>query len=221
MNPSMTFIPGWGFKESVWQNLADYLSVGWAKRSVPTTPPGGHAALSPPYNALIAWSFGGLEAIQHCATHPTHFTHLILIASTPRFMRDENWEGLSEQQAVKQLAAAEQDMPRYLQQFLRLATHPQKLFKEQIDAHMVNREEPFLLPQLRMLFTADLRDKFTNLTLPILQIISENDLVTRPQQSLQCSSLRPHQHRVIPNAGHMALYTHPEEVANHIQDFLC
>lgn len=207
MKQNIKFIPGWNFTDSI----------------------GGYVVslLNPPYignkHVLVGWSLGGMLAINDYQQQPDYYSHLVLISSTPRFRCDQDWIGISTHQADKQLRSAESNMQDYQRQFLRLALHPDKSVEssEHINKYIKPYDSPSLLPDLQTLFSIDLRESFANIKIPVLQIIGGNDLIITPQQSLQSKNLLNHQTHIIPDAGHMLLSTHPEQVANLIQDFLC
>lgn len=52
---------------------------------------------------LVGWSMGGSSALRLAAAFPGKVRGLVLVAATPRMMRDTGWEGMSE----RRLAALE------------------------------------------------------------------------------------------------------------------
>jgi pimeloyl-[acyl-carrier protein] methyl ester esterase len=239
MKRKIIFISGWGFKADIFDEVAKELrdfdisceepslrGAHFATKEsqtnsarIPAT-----ASMTSSRNdattALIGWSFGGLAALQLYSNFPELFSHLILISSTPRFMSDGNWKGMSALQADKQFHSAKINMQKYQQQFLRLAIYPDKS-KQIARNHMHADDNENLLPQLHSLFHTDMRDEFSKLTVPVMQIIAENDMIVRPEQSMQSSQLLNHTIHTIPQAGHMFLKTHTYEVSTRIKEFIC
>jgi pimeloyl-[acyl-carrier protein] methyl ester esterase len=172
---------------------------------------------------IIGWSLGGLTALQLCNRYPHYFTHLILLASTPRFMQDSNWYGMSASQIKKQLAFANSDLTGYYETFFKLAAYPEKssAVLETAKQHLHAPHETILTHLLENLFYHDMREPFTKLNLPIMQIIGEKDVVIRPEQSSQANTLVNHTIHNIPKAGHLLPVTHPEQIAALIKDFIC
>jgi pimeloyl-[acyl-carrier protein] methyl ester esterase len=232
-NRPLIFIPGWGFHASIWQEIAKQFSDN--ATHLLELPPLHDEALSInvitakliascPNNAiLVGWSLGGLIATALATNYPAHFSHLILLSSTPRFTADNNWAGISESQADKQLLAAMNDRKRYFHQFLGLACYPEKssLMKNNLAPHLIGPDNNDLVPYLDILFNTDLRESFATISTPLLQMIAENDIVITKQQSLQSEALLPHKIEIIPNAGHMLISTHASQIVKNIRDFIC
>src|SRR5262249_36782326 len=119
MKKKIIYASGWGFKTDVFTDVTKHLHM-FEHDFIDST------SLHENNNILAGWSLGGLTALQFYKNFPDYFSHIILIASTPRFMRHDDWHGMSDTQAVKHLNLASVDMQKYQQQFLRLSTHPGK-----------------------------------------------------------------------------------------------
>lgn len=52
---------------------------------------------------LVGWSMGGSGALRLAAAHPEKLAGLVLVAATPRMMKDEGWAGMTD----RRLAALE------------------------------------------------------------------------------------------------------------------
>jgi pimeloyl-[acyl-carrier protein] methyl ester esterase len=225
---SIVFLPGWGFKPSIWTSVADHLT-DFAPHllDLPKLLDGSMTSTliksCPDNAALVGWSLGGLIATLLYLDYPEHFTHLILISSTPKFTQADDWIGISEAQAKKQLSAAEKNILNYQQQFLSLACHPNQSpeLTHELAMHIQQTDSAQLIPYLRFLFDTDTRAAFTTISIPVLQIISDRDRIVTKEQSMQSERLLQHQINIIPEAGHMLLKTHPSNIAQSIREFIC
>lgn len=96
---------GWGFDHSIWYGLVNKLSNQYQCYLI-DLPGFGKSALLPWQSfkdellsllpsefALMGWSLGGLFA-SRLALEETQVTHLINVASSPYFIKDENWPGI-------------------------------------------------------------------------------------------------------------------------------
>ena len=70
--------------------------------------------------AWLGWSLGGMIAWWAAIHYPEKVTRLITIASTPKFMSDSNWPGVSEVTLEKFSAALTTNYEKTLQDFLAL-----------------------------------------------------------------------------------------------------
>ena len=49
---------------------------------------------------LVGWSMGGTESLRLVARNPRKVAGLVLLAATPRMMRDDGWDGMTERRLV-------------------------------------------------------------------------------------------------------------------------
>lgn len=222
----ITCISGWGFKPEVFASITQHFPEHQiqlidlchfdADNFLPVEQDINQ-------HIIIGWSLGGLTALQLCDRYPHYFTHLILLASTPRFMQDTNWYGMSASQIKKQLTFANNDLTGYFETFFKLVAYPEKSSVTlQTAKHHLHSTQAANLPHLlKNLFYHDMRVLLAKLTLPIMQIIGEKDVVIRPEQSSQANTLIKHTIHNIPKAGHLLPASHPEQIATLIKDFIC
>lgn len=101
----LILLHGWGFNHSIWDRLATELSQTWQIYQVDL--PGHGQSPFCEYNILnlidilernlpkkavwIGWSLGGLLAMAMAIYKPNAVRALIIVASSPRFVIDENW----------------------------------------------------------------------------------------------------------------------------------
>lgn len=105
--PDLVLVHGWGFSSQVFDTTVELLAVNHRVHLVDLPGYGRNRALSadtlteladaligasPAGSALCGWSLGGQIALSAIARNPRHFTRLILVASTPRFVAGDDWQ---------------------------------------------------------------------------------------------------------------------------------
>jgi pimeloyl-[acyl-carrier protein] methyl ester esterase len=125
--------------------------------------------------ALLGWSLGGMLALELAARFPARIEHLVLVATTPRFVSAPDWpHGLADA-AVRALA---RDYKRAtattLENFWRL----QFSGEEAIPFPRLPRvESGTALGGLELLRQVDLREELTRITMPTLVLHGSNDVI--------------------------------------------
>lgn len=106
--PALVLFHGWGFDSTIWHMLTPYLTK-YDLYLVDLPGFGGTPCMSwsdfkralllqlPQQFALLGWSMGGLFATRLACEAPMHVTHLLNVASSPRFTEDTNWPGIQAQ----------------------------------------------------------------------------------------------------------------------------
>lgn len=229
-NP-LVFIPGWSFKATVFSDLAGQLSHNHLLLDLPNPERESHDpyvqldALANqlekqiPLNAtIVAWSFGGLLAMYFCHRFPLRCSKLILIASTPRFLEAPDWPGISITIANRFKLHAKRNLHDLIKYFLRLIEYP---YHQAMKHHIIDNCRYKLLHMLDLVFRCDLRDIYSMLDLPILNIIGNNDAIISPNNITNCKFQKNiAAHHIVPGAGHAAFNTHQEIMINIMNEFL-
>lgn len=128
----VVFFHGWGFDSQIWQPLMPALLASKRYQLFMVDLPGfGQTELMawdhfcsqllpqlPSTFALIGWSLGGLCASRLTLMAPLRVTHLINIASSPYFMRTQDWPGVDACVLAQFHAQLLKDTPGTLHQFL-------------------------------------------------------------------------------------------------------
>lgn len=102
----LVFFHGWGFDHQIWLPLAQRLEPFYQLILV-DLPGFGQSSLSswaqfkeallpilPAQFAVLGWSMGGLFATRLALEEPLRVSQLINVASSPYFIRDDDWPGL-------------------------------------------------------------------------------------------------------------------------------
>lgn len=101
----IAFLHGWGLGAGVWDGIVDAFGKRFRIHRLSLPGYGGTAddgrdfaqtatALAdalPAGTTLCGWSLGGMLALAAAAARPGHFSRLVLVGTTPRFVQAEGW----------------------------------------------------------------------------------------------------------------------------------
>jgi pimeloyl-[acyl-carrier protein] methyl ester esterase len=199
MHNPLVFLPGLGFKPSIWKRIAslsnrDCLLLDFADPHV-----------IPLDSTIIAWSWGGLSAIHFSYQFPQHCKRLILVASTPKFVVTDNWSGISYHASENFIQQMNNDISLLKKNFLSWVQYPdhQKLSRYFLHDHFT---DDAFIKNAHTLFSADMREMYQQLTMPIHHIFGEEDVILPVSVASQLAAYATIE--VIPQAGHAAFITH-------------
>jgi pimeloyl-[acyl-carrier protein] methyl ester esterase len=233
--PPLLLLHGWGMNLRVFDGLRAGLAARFAVTAVDLP---GHgrspwiAALSaaeqlawittrlPQHATLVGWSLGGQLALQMAADATLGVQHLVLMASTPRFVRAEDWPAGLPPAVLEQFALQlERDPHRSVADFLALQTRGSAAAAEvlatlqhAVSEHGAARPEA-LAAGLAQLQHNDLRELARGLAVPTLVIAGQYDRITPPAAAQALAALLPQGRLLaIRRAGHAPFVSHPHEV---------
>lgn len=221
-NP-IVFLPGWGFKASIWHSFADKLQ---SKNIFFYDLPNEHTDLIsiskaiskyiPENSTLIAWSLGSLLATTLCHQFPEKIKQLITVASTPKFSMGENWHGISQKKMLGFKQEAHTNLPRLMRKFQAMA------LPHQSNDHLLDLEnQTSLLFYLDLLFSTDVRNLYTHFEKPTLHIFGDQDQILSPDCAKQITAHYPsHKVHIIKGAGHAPFLSHTQEFMQCVNAFL-
>ncbi len=225
----LVLLHGWGWHSGIWSPLVPYLADKF-QLFIPDLPGFGKSldltgdyAFSEIVNALfkkvpdqaawLGWSLGGMVAWWASVHHPEKIARLITVASTPKFISDINWPGVSLtllNQFANQLANHHQ---KTLTDFLRLqlGSKNSSLFAE-LQSQLLPIQSSALMGGLRLLSKTDLRADLSKIKIPSLHIFGEMDrLVPAGVIDNLRTLLFDGRCEMIKRAGHMPFLSHREE----------
>lgn len=175
---------GWGFDLTIWQDLAESIQDDFTVYLVDLPGFGNSPMMSwdafkshllariPANFAVLGWSMGGLYATR-LAVEESRVTHLINVASSPRFTMDKGWPGIEE----KVLAAFHTN----------LISNPQQTISQFIELQLPKHDYQTLLDNspsleglengLHMLASADLREALDDLQCPACYMLGRLDSI--------------------------------------------
>jgi len=196
--PDVVLLHGWGLHGGVFDRVAANLAADFcvhrvdlpghgASASVETFHPDAIAATLaerfPLPVHVLGWSLGGLIAQYWAARYPAQVKSLALVATSPRFVRDDSWPHAQQRSAIEGVGASldtafELTLERFLAlQMLGAPAARQTLadLKAQLFSH--GRPQG-LLPALACLLTADARELAADIHCPVGLFFGARDAIT-------------------------------------------
>jgi pimeloyl-[acyl-carrier protein] methyl ester esterase len=178
--------------------------------------------------AVCGWSLGGQIALRWAARHPNQVNRLVLVASTPCFVRSPDWECAMTAEALAEFAAAlQQDYALTLRRFLALQVRGSEREREllaELRSALSSRGEPnldALQAGLAILRDCDLRGVLPDVKQATLVIGGERDTLTPPQASRYLAAQLPDARlAIIAGAAHAPFLSHPDEFMGQLIRFL-
>lgn len=241
--PPLLLIHGWAMHGGMWHAVAqrlaqhsDVLAVdlpGHGKSAVT-----GYSDLDDLVDTLSAqfseplnvcgWSLGGQVALRWTMLHPQQVQRLMLVASTPCFVRREGWDHAMTAELLLEFGTALQQhyvltLKRFLALQLRGGERERELLAELRDT-LFSRGEPDLnaLQQgLAILRNSDLRSALPSITQPALIIAGGRDALSPLQAAQYMTRQMPAAELVnIAGAAHAPFLSHADEFVKHMVRFL-
>jgi pimeloyl-[acyl-carrier protein] methyl ester esterase len=182
-----------------------------------------------PENAIyIGWSFGGLVSMSIAARYPERVQRFIGVATTPKFIEDNNWPGIpnpgfkSAFGEITKSGYKEFMCIHYESEFTNFDPKPEAYYK----LLAILAEEPhcdidILLKGVNICDAADLRNEFHLLSNKIDLIMGEHDsaIPNSSHNKIKQLNSRTNMH-VIPSANHIIFWTHPNEFNETLEKIL-
>jgi pimeloyl-[acyl-carrier protein] methyl ester esterase len=193
----------------------------WTPGISPQQQLAGLAAMLPEGATLVGWSLGGQLALQLAADPALAVRRLILIATSARFVRADDWPHGLPGQTLRQFAAQlERDAATTLADFIELqvrgsldAASVRGTLQGALQQHGAAHPEA-LRAGLAQLEHNDLRELARRIEIPALVIAGQYDRVTPPQAAQALAQLMPQARLLqIPRAGHAPFISHPEALS--------
>ncbi len=177
---------------------------------------------------VCGWSLGGQIALHWAMRHPQQVQRLVLVASTPCFVRLDDWKYALSVEILEEFAAnLQQNYALTLRRFLALQVRGSEQEREllaTLRGALFSHGEPDLSALqggLEILRTCDLRSALPDIKQPALVIAGECDTLTPPQASQYLASHLPDARlATISGAAHAPFLSHPKEFMEHILNFL-
>jgi pimeloyl-[acyl-carrier protein] methyl ester esterase len=202
-------------------DLAGHGKSPWTADSSPHQQLARLAAVLPRDAVLVGWSLGGQLALQLAAVPALAVRRLVLIASSPRFVRSDDWpHGLPAATLRKFAAQLEQDAGQTIADFIELqlrgsaqAAAVRATLQDALRSQGA-ADPAALAAGLELLEHNDLRALAPRIELPALVIAGQYDRVTAPAAGQALAQLLPQaQLLTIRRAGHAPFLSHPGQLA--------
>lgn len=229
--PTIVLLHGWGMHSEMWGSFRELLALHFRVVTIDLPGCGGsHAVtwqdeLETIIDQLVAacaepaiwlgWSLGGLLTTTIAVRYPELVRRLILVASNPCFVANENWPGITLETLQDFQRQLLHDTEKTLLQFFQLQClglpHAQATLKQ---LQQANQQAPrpnsqALLGGMKTLATVDHRVTLSQLTQPCLMIWGKNDRIVPVAAQAAIQQLAPKiTHHTIAHAAHMPFYTH-------------
>jgi len=238
--PDLVLIHGWGLHAGVWDGFVPLLEPCFRVLQVDLPGHGGSAwsgettledlaaavlAVAPPRAAWLGWSLGGLVAMRAALLAPARVSALLLLASTPCFVRRPGWQCALLPALLDTFAAElQQDYLRTLNRFLALQVRGSDnsgAVLRMLRTQLLAKGEPApaaLRAGLDILRNADLRKAIGALACPALVVAGERDTLVPAAAAGATAALMPDADvELVAGAGHAPFITRPDTVACLIQ----
>jgi len=238
--PPLVMLHGWAMHSGIFSALAERLSKAHTVYLV-DLPGHGYSrdsdiplALEPVAQALLntlppaiwlGWSLGGLFALHAAAAKK--IPALILLCSTPCFVRQNDWpDGMPPDTFQTFATGLHQDYKQTLDRFIALETLGSAHAKGELRTLrelLYARGEPArhtLTDGLTLLQTLDLRPVLPTLNIPTLWLSGHRDRLVHPRAMQAAAALAPNaQYATLDHAGHAPMLTHSGTLAAHLLRF--
>ncbi len=240
--PDIVLLHGWGLHAGVWHETAEQLAkhsrvtlidLPGHGRSAPMADyalsrmAANIAEVAPPHATWLGWSLGGMVAMHIAATVPSRVTALILVASTPQFVRDDNWPHALDRSVLESFAQAlQENHAQTVQRFLTLQTRGAAQGQDTLRylRNTVIQYPPqpdALAGGLAILRDARLRPCLQRIACPVQIILGERDtLVPYEVGAVLQTQITDARLHIIAGAGHAPFLSHPVDFINCINGFL-
>jgi pimeloyl-[acyl-carrier protein] methyl ester esterase len=178
--------------------------------------------------AVCGWSLGGQVALRWAMRYPHQVSRLMLVASTPCFVRKPDWPCAMAAETLAEFAAAlQQNYALTLRRFLALQVRGSEQEREllaTLRGALFSRGEPDLAALqngLEILRDCDLRGDLPGITQPALVIAGERDTLT-PLAAAQymAAHLPAASVAIINGAAHAPFLSHGDEFVRCLIDFM-
>jgi pimeloyl-[acyl-carrier protein] methyl ester esterase len=240
----IVLVHGWGMHSGIWEDVIEalvddyrvtYLDLpghGYS-RSIAT----GHtlqsltriiAAAAPPQAVWVGWSLGGLIAQRLAIDAPERIKKLMLVSSSPCFVRRPGWPHAMEYPLLHTFAEnLSRDYRATLKRFLALEVHgcehevtQLRLLREIVFQHG-DADAEVLRAGLTILENTDLRSELGHITCPTLLLLGRRDkLVPVSAGSATQHLLADGRLHIFEQAAHAPFFSHLTEFISHLRAFV-
>jgi pimeloyl-[acyl-carrier protein] methyl ester esterase len=236
--PDLVLLHGWAMNADVWDEVATILARQFRVHSVelPAASSAPNAlqamvdtiaAASAPRTSVCGWSLGGQVALRWAKMRPGQVERLVLIATTPRFVRAPDWDhGMEPAVFDAFVQSLAQDVDGTLQRFLLLQVHGDtaarnvaRRLRECIAARK-HRDIAALAGGLQLLKDTDLRSDLPAIKQPVLILHGDHDAVVPPGVGEYLRRTLPHAElEIIAGAAHAPFIAQSQAVAQRMAKF--
>ena len=244
----LLLIPGWGMHCGIWGGMVERLALHFRVHCVDLSGYNAssiirqydldglvqwfsehwRAVYSDEPLALCGWSLGGQVALRWAYIEPNQISRLVLVATTPSFIKRGDWEYAMSENDLDEFSIAlmenhVQTLKRFIALQLRGSENERDILKSLL-TDMQIRGQPNILALyggLEILRNTDLRVLLPNVTQKALVIAGESDMLTLPAASNYLARQIPNAQLLnIRGAAHIPFLSHPDRTIQQIEEFL-
>ena len=241
-NSPLALLHGWGLHGDFWPELVEQLAQNYHCYNIDLPGHGQSAPCTwtltqlsqnlaqqlPPQTIVLGWSLGGIAAQHFALNYPMGVKALVLVASTPRFLRAPDWPHAAKHDAFDSLSKdMHEDFEKTVGDFMKLTLlsgeRPKVKWTEL-------KRRAFLHPQpnakalqsgLNVLAATDFRFHVERIYAPTLCISGSHDRLTPPQASqFMADTIPKGEWQNIEGAGHAPFMSHPEQFQQVLEPWL-
>ncbi len=171
-----------------------------------------------PRYAIAGWSLGGAVALRLAIDQPDAISHVVTLASSPRFLRADDWLHATTPHALELLRGGlARDYGGTLAQFFELNMAGSYREHAAALAELAARRPP-VLPEVLASGVAltsgvDLRAEVAAIRAPLLAISGRLDRLSYSQSSAWLARATAGQHIELPHSAHVPHLSNPQETA--------
>ncbi|MEQ6342977.1 MAG: pimeloyl-ACP methyl ester esterase BioH [Gammaproteobacteria bacterium] len=242
--PDIVLLHGWGLHADIWKETAQRLASAFRVTLIDLPGHGRSAAIdgdfdldaltaavaavAPSRSVWLGWSLGGMVSMRLAIEHPERVEGLILVASSPQFVRSGDWPHAMELQVLEAFTQMlEQDYHDTLQRFLALQTLGSGRGSETLRSlrELASRHSPpppaTLRSGLAILRDANLRPRLREIGCPVQLVFGQRDALVPLAEALDIKEIWPNVHwHVIKGAAHAPFLSHPDDFFAVVDEFL-
>jgi len=245
MQNECVFLHGWGMNKNVWQLLIPELEseISMPIKTFDLPGFGNELACPEPYNlanvanqvaskladnsTLVGWSLGGLISLYIAKHYPEKVTKVILVASSPYFTEQESWPGIKPDVLKAFMSQLSANTNKTIDRFLAIQAMGSDTAKQdikQLKQFIKSAPEPqevALTTGLDFLLNEDLRQLFSELTIPVNGIFGSLDALVPIKAVDKIQALNAQfKAKIIPKASHAPFISHKAEFIKAIKETL-
>jgi pimeloyl-[acyl-carrier protein] methyl ester esterase len=225
----LIFFHGWGFDSQIWNPLLPQIECmyqvitvdlpGFGQSSVMEWEQFKYQLLKqiPKQFALLGWSMGGLYATRLALEEPTRVTQLINITSSPYFLMNKEWPGITKEVFSTFYKNLLKNSRASLKEFTQL-----QMSQSQLDFELNKPPSPEGLKLgLDILGTWDFREPLKHIKLPICYMFGRLDPIVSIKIMHVMQKQYPQFNYVFFNrAAHMPFLSHPDLFLTELKGFI-
>lgn len=185
------------------------------------------AEVIPEHSTVCGWSLGGLVAMQLALHRASKVKQLVLVATTPCFVKHETWAwgmeaGMLRLFSENLIQNYEATIHRFLSLQVSGDAHVSTMLKQLRESFMQQDHPDIRMLQLglEILLSCDFRARIKQIKQPVLLIHGDRDVITHPSaanwmhQQLAQSKLV-----MFPHCGHAPFFSYPDQFISSLHEF--